>query len=50
MQHVTREQLCIRCARAPAVYLVRPHGVGYCADCYTGLIGVSAEVPGQVPA
>jgi len=28
------EQLCVRCAGTPAVYLIRPHGVGYCAGCY----------------
>ena len=27
-------QLCGRCASAPAVYLIRLQGVGYCAGCY----------------
>jgi hypothetical protein len=33
------EQLCLRCAEAPAVYLGRPHpGVGWCSPCYVALI------------
>jgi hypothetical protein len=39
------EQLCVRCGRHPAVYLVRPHGVGYCCGCWIELISGSAHVP-----
>jgi hypothetical protein len=34
MQAPAQDQLCVRCAGAPAVYLIRPRGVGYCAGCY----------------
>jgi hypothetical protein len=44
---VIAEPLCVRCAKAPQVYLIRPHpGVGYCSDCWVELINGSAE---QVP-
>ena len=28
------EQLCVRCGASPAAFLVRPHGVAYCSECY----------------
>ena len=46
MPREPREELCARCCRHPAVFLVRPHRLGYCCPCWVALINTSA---GHVP-
>jgi hypothetical protein len=35
--------LCCRCAKAPAAFMLRTHGVGLCADCYVLNLAVSVD-------